>query len=84
MKKVIISLILISNTAHADVTAYAQFMGSILLGGAIATVIRGYDAPKPAGTIQIIPVGSSTPFGKTCELRSVMVNDQIVTNNYCY
>lgn len=84
MKKVIISLLLISNSAYADVTAHVQFIGSLLLGGAIATAIKNYENPKPSGTVQIIPAGSSTPVGKTCELRSVTVNGQVITNNYCY
>lgn len=87
MKKSLIALLLFSNLAYADITANLQYIGTITLGGMITTAIKDYEQsrkPKQPENVQVIPSNASPPLFKKCELRSVNVNGQIVTNQYCY
>lgn len=89
MKKLIIVLLLVSNTAYADTTAYIQYFGSMLIGGAITTGLRNIESNRQTKNlenkrVEVLPVNASPPLFKTCELRSVQIDGQVVTNQYCY
>ena len=46
----------------------------------------GYVQPPPyyQSRVIVVPANTPTPLGYRCELQSVYVNGQVVTNNYCY
>lgn len=89
MKKLIVIGLLVSNVAHADTTSYVQYFGSMLIGGAITTTLKNIETSRQEKALEnrqvtVLPVNASQPLFKKCELRSVVINEQIITNNYCY
>ena len=89
MKKLLIVLLLVSNVAKADPTAYVQYLGSMLIGGAITTGLKNMEVNRQNRAldnrqIEVLPSNSPPPLFKKCELRSVQIDGRVVTNQYCY
>jgi hypothetical protein len=89
MKKLIIALLLVSNTAYADIAAYGRYFGTISLGGAIQTILNDYSKSKETqysytDRSRTSTVDAKEYYDPTCELRSVKPDGTVIINNYCY
>ena len=87
MKKSLIVLLMFCNTAQADMLDNLQFIGTNLVGGMISTAIKDVQQsrkPPEPQNVQVIPANAAPPLFKKCELRSVSIDGQVVTNQYCY
>lgn len=89
MKKLIVIGLIVSNVAYADTKAFAQWLGPMMIGGAISTSLKNLeykrqDTALENKQVEVLPANVAPPLFKSCELRSVQINGQVVTNQYCY